>query len=720
VITARSAKPPLAVGIFGQWGDGKSLFLELVEEEVRERARAAGPADPIAHGHVRQVRFNAWHFAEADLWASLVAALFYQLTSPSTQEDKGHGVRQRSRLTSELIDARGLREELAAAQARRTALRTASRRVGGRWDVVPADVRNRMEELFGEQAHNRFQALSSPIPAVKVLVGSLIGLVRALPGWCQAGMVSAVVAATVLAIWGDDILGWLLPTGTAAVLLLLALGRELGSIQPALRKLRSGWRLVQQARAEQARRLETAEAVAEADVQRLTSELQNLTAAGELAGLVQERADGTGYRSRLGLMTQIRQDFERMAELLQRADADRGDVPEVDLAGDELPAIDRIVIYIDDLDRCPPDRVVDVLEAVHLLLAANLFVVVAAVDPRWLLRSIETHYQELFAAQPQTPGAQGQSSKPLDLSEDEQWAATPEQYLEKVFQIVLTLPPMETEGFRNMIDDLLGEQPVVASVDKANTHVPDLGTRAAQGPITEWSVSEVVVASPEVVSVASLPVVDRVDPLTLTSDEHRLVALLGPPMIVAPRAVKRFANSYGLLIAISARDRPAGDQSSHLTPVRDSDTETTYPYRAAMVLLATVIGFPSLSQALLPDLFRTTQSTPEVRWDAYLASLRPNLSGGRLVSRIDIGMTAGRASQWNALVDALDGVGEQAKLEGLDLPHRLTAWAEWVIPVGRLSFPTGIAVSRLGKQQHRSHLHGQPRRHGGGDPTTVR
>ncbi len=41
-----------------------------------------------------------------------------------------------------------------------------------------------------------------------------------------------------------------------------------------------------------------------------------------------------------------------------------------------LPRIDRIVLYIDDLDRCPEVKVVEVLQAVHLLLAYPLFVVV--------------------------------------------------------------------------------------------------------------------------------------------------------------------------------------------------------------------------------------------------------------------------------------------------------------------------------------------------------
>jgi hypothetical protein len=45
------------------------------------------------------------------------------------------------------------------------------------------------------------------------------------------------------------------------------------------------------------------------------------------------------------------------------------------------PTLSRIVLYIDDLDRCPEKLVVEVLRAVHLLLAFDLFVCVVAVDP---------------------------------------------------------------------------------------------------------------------------------------------------------------------------------------------------------------------------------------------------------------------------------------------------------------------------------------------------
>ena len=43
------------------------------------------------------------------------------------------------------------------------------------------------------------------------------------------------------------------------------------------------------------------------------------------------------------------------------------------------------------LDRCKPSVVVNVLEAIHILLAFELFVVVVGVDVRWLKRALQEH-----------------------------------------------------------------------------------------------------------------------------------------------------------------------------------------------------------------------------------------------------------------------------------------------------------------------------------------
>ena len=107
----------------------------------------------------------------------------------------------------------------------------------------------------------------------------------------------------------------------------------------------------------------------------------------------------------------------------------------------------RIVVLIDDLDRCQPDEIIDVLEAVKLFLDVQHFIVVIAVDKEVIDRGIEIRYNKfLFASDRQ--------------------AALGAEYLEKIVQLPITLPP-------------LGEVQVgklLAALDVAKSHpeLPDL------------------------------------------------------------------------------------------------------------------------------------------------------------------------------------------------------------------------------------------------------
>src|SRR5262249_27232999 len=81
LICLEQAKPPLSVCIFGEWGSGKSSFMERLQYEIEEvvRSEKQRSQDNAARRNsalrfvenVVQIRFNAWHYADANLWASL-------------------------------------------------------------------------------------------------------------------------------------------------------------------------------------------------------------------------------------------------------------------------------------------------------------------------------------------------------------------------------------------------------------------------------------------------------------------------------------------------------------------------------------------------------------------------------------------------------------------------------------------------------------------------
>ena len=105
----RTVDPPLAVGILGGWGSGKSFVMHLMRKEMNriralpvrkawedETARESGEdsdsgalLSPYA-GHVYQIAFNAWTYAKSDLWASLMQTIFFGLNQQLSVARSGH------------------------------------------------------------------------------------------------------------------------------------------------------------------------------------------------------------------------------------------------------------------------------------------------------------------------------------------------------------------------------------------------------------------------------------------------------------------------------------------------------------------------------------------------------------------------------------------------------------------------------------------------------
>jgi predicted KAP-like P-loop ATPase len=115
-----------------------------------------------------------------------------------------------------------------------------------------------------------------------------------------------------------------------------------------------------------------------------------------------------------------------------------------DLRKNGKKPIDRIILYVDDLDRCQPEQVVEVLQAVHLLLAFDLFSVVVGVDARWLERSLYRSYVGRAVAGGGVAGSRMGTQ-----------AFSPQNYLEKIFQIPYSLQDMSQTGFKQLVGKLV-------------------------------------------------------------------------------------------------------------------------------------------------------------------------------------------------------------------------------------------------------------------------
>ncbi|MGH8917796.1 MAG: P-loop NTPase fold protein, partial [Actinomycetes bacterium] len=89
LIAAKTLTPPLAIGLFGDWGAGKSYFLRSVQRRIDQLVgtEAAEAQSPPFYRSIAQIEFNAWQYVEGNLWASLLEHLFRNLRTGAQDTD---------------------------------------------------------------------------------------------------------------------------------------------------------------------------------------------------------------------------------------------------------------------------------------------------------------------------------------------------------------------------------------------------------------------------------------------------------------------------------------------------------------------------------------------------------------------------------------------------------------------------------------------------------
>lgn len=200
----------------------------------------------------------------------------------------------------------------------------------------------------------------------------------------------------------------------------------------------------------------------EEKIGRIDEELKNSVIRKAFFDFIREKSVDEKYEQSLSIISTIRRDFETLSDLFREYNiAHRPSDPDerkefdkkkelADQMRDTMEKpLDRIVLYIDDLDRCSEDRVIEVLEAVNLLMAFPLFVVVVGVDPRWVRNALIKKYTLQFTGLlNQVDLKEKLDIQPIRVSD----------YLEKIFQVPFHLREAAKDGVDKLIDAQLDGQ----------------------------------------------------------------------------------------------------------------------------------------------------------------------------------------------------------------------------------------------------------------------
>lgn len=188
-----------------------------------------------------------------------------------------------------------------------------------------------------------------------------------------------------------------------------------------------------------------------------------------------------------------------------------------------------VVVFIDDLDRCDREYLVNLLESIQTLLNHRKVFYVIAADQRWLFAAYEETYKE-FRESIKEPGRK-----------------IGYLFLEKIFQLSISIPKISDEARKVYLDYLLGKsEEIEEKREQLKREVANAGSEQAlinkvqsqlSGTIEKVLMREVAVARS-----ASLEI-EKATVHFLSNFAH----LMEPN----PRAIKRLVTFYGVLRAVA-------------------------------------------------------------------------------------------------------------------------------------------------------------------------
>jgi hypothetical protein len=280
-----------------------------------------------------------------------------------------------------------------------------------------------------------------------------------------------------------------------------------------------------------------------------------------------------------------------------------------------------VAIFIDDLDRCRPEYVVEVLEGIQTLLRDAPVTFVVAADRRWLYDS----YAAVYSA---AAGSSQDAGRPLG-----------HLFLEKTFQLSTSVPRLsiaeQSDYWKSLIlpaDERSEVQP--GRIEKLEREFKALHTEEDVFAHLDRHADEPQVvrraARAAAVRQLSTPELER-------HTEHTLIRF-APLLESNPRAMKRLVNAYG----VERAHQVIGGHSTELSYPRERLALWTI-LKARWPLLAEYLGdrpeaIDALKQGQLPEDVVGDTERP------YLAKLFADRSVRRVVDGSVVGVDLDRAS----------------------------------------------------------------------------
>lgn len=339
---------PMTIGVFGSWGSGKTFFTNYITNRLKDIE------------NICVINFNAWDYYDSNITVSLVKNIFtkiYDVSGVNKQlKEKNNEIeslKQQSKIKIDDLHDYIDNEEIKQLVEKKKSIFDIYKAIGY---IIKINSGN-LKELY-RSGKELFKKNKKEILRKIILI--LVMII------CTTSIYTFINNKVKI----DNITINILKT---LIFILTTLGEILVIIHPILEKFKGGI-------FEYKERLKISEDIKKR-IKENEEELeilkrgQNLNKQNQF-NIMHEKCEE--YKNKAGFIANIKDDIINLQSFI------------------EDTKIKKIVLIIDDLDRCPPNKVVEVLQSIQLLLSTELFVVTIGVDTKWINNSIESVYGDIL------------------------------------------------------------------------------------------------------------------------------------------------------------------------------------------------------------------------------------------------------------------------------------------------------------------------------------
>lgn len=241
------------------------------------------------------------------------------------------------------------------------------------------------------------------------------------------------------------------------------------------------------------------------------------------------------YGKSVGVVHQIHQDLLRIVALLP---------VRIDQNGNHLGTA-PLVIFIDDLDRCAPNKVASIVEGINSFLAGDQqeFMFVIGMDPQLVAAALEHAHKDVKHYLPAY-----EQNAPLG------W-----RFMDKFIQLAFTIPPRRTLAIQSFVRSLTQER--IESLDSDGAAKPEVAIVASEPQdATRQDAIQAERAAQEIQRLASRKITNE------SEDVQAVTRGITAEFMFSPRDIKRILNFVRFVLLLRIGRVARGDR----VPPRES------------------------------------------------------------------------------------------------------------------------------------------------------